>query len=95
MNTPTIEELRSEEAHADTNFIELQALRKIHHEALEKLATAKRLIIQLENDKRKIAEQLECATSHINEALAYAANGESSIDAIKGQVDKDSSGKAF
>lgn len=95
MNTPTIEELRSQEAHADTNFIELQALRKIHHEALEKLATAKRLIIQLENDKRKIAEQLECATSHTNEALAYAANGESSAYAFEGAADKNSSGQEF
>ena len=95
MNTPTIEELRSEEAHADTNFIELQALRKIHQETLKKLDAAESLVIQLDNDKRKIAQQLECTISHLNEALAHAANREPSIDAIKGEADKDPGSKAF
>lgn len=89
MNNPTIEELRSQEAHADTNFTELQALRKIHLETLKKLDAAEGLVVQLEDENR----QLRLFTvDNINKAIANATNCEPATHALQGALDKNSGG---
>lgn len=63
----SIEDLRSQESHADANFIELQELRKIHKEMLARLDIVEKnisekdqIIISLRNELAKYTNAADC-----------------------------------
>ena len=83
----SIEDLRSQESHADTNFVELQELRKIHNLVLQRLD-----IIE-----KQLSEKEQIIISLSNELAKYAnaANRQQTSDAVTRATHQDQCGEAL